>query len=370
MANGVNERGATDLATSNAILLSPREWLMVALIVAVFVIAAPRVWPSVQPFTPAVDYRVPFEFSEDYGLYRRLVDDCIDHDRLLMIGDSVIWGEYVTAEQSLSHCLNEQVGSPQFVNGGVNGTHPLALEGLARNYTGGLSGRSVIVHCNLLWMSSPERDLRTDEEVEFNHPRLTPQLFQRIPAYKASADARLGILFDRCLAYRDLVMHLRISCFESLDPYPWSLEHPYGNPIADFPPASPTPSATLRHRPVSWTTQGIPIQEFPWVELDSSLQWQAFRRTIELLEQRGNHVFVIVGPFNEHLLSADSRRSYQSLKSGVEAWLRANGAAHFIPEALPSDEYADASHPLSGGYERLAQQLLADRAFQRWLEER
>ena len=370
MANGTTAGAATDLATSNAILLSPREWLMAALIVAVFVIAAPRVWPSMQPFNPSVDYRIPFEFSEDYGLYRRLVDDCIDHDRLLLIGDSVIWGEYVTAEQSLSHYLNAQVGSPQFVNGGVNGTHPLALEGLVRDYAGGLSDRSVIVHCNLLWMSSPERDLQTDEAVEFNHPRLIPQLIPRVPAYQASADARMGILFDRCLAYRDLVEHLRISCFDSLDPYPWSLEHPDENPFTNFPPAAPTPSATLRHRPVSWTEQGIPMQEFPWVDLDGSLQWQAFCRTIELLEQRGNRVFVIVGPFNEHLLSAESRQSYRRLKSGVKEWLQAQGAAHFVPEALPSEEYADASHPLSSGYERLAEQLLSEAAFQQWLEER
>ena len=72
---------------------------------------------------------------------------------------------------------------------------------------------------------------------------------------------------------------------------------------------------------------------------------------------------VLVGPFNEHLLTAGSRRRYQRVKSGIPAWLRQEGIPHAAPPALPSAEYGDASHPLAAGYRRLAGELVQDAHF-------
>jgi hypothetical protein len=38
-----------------------------------------------------------------------------------------------------------------------------------------------------------------------------------------------------------------------------------------------------------------------------------------------------------------------------------------VLEVLPSDEYADASHPLTEGYDRLAKRLAAEPVFKTWL---
>ena len=176
----------------------------------------------------------------------------------------------------------------QFTNGGVSGSHPLALEGLVQDYTSGLAGKPVMLHCNLLWMSSPQRDLSVAEEVSFNHPYLIPQFIPRIPAYRASVNERLAVLFDRNVPLRSCVKHISITDFESLDPYAWSLEHPYENPLSQIRLTTPEPSETLRHLAVSWTERGITPQDFPWVDLETSLQWQAFRETVELLNRRHN----------------------------------------------------------------------------------
>ncbi len=364
------EYDAAELVSSNAIRLSIKEWVVAALLSMMLIIALPKVWSQIAIFNPIADYRIPFANSDDYWLYNQLVENSCDHDRILLIGDSVVWGEYVPVEHTLTHYLNEAQRSDRFVNGGVSGTHPLALEGLVEDYTGGLDNKSVVLHCNLLWMSSPQRDLSVEEEVSFNHPRLIPQFIPQIPAYRASANERLGVIFDRNVPLRSCVTHINITDFDSLDPYAWSLENPYENPLTHITLTTPEPSATLRHSAVSWTERGIPQQDFPWVDLETSLQWQAFRRTVQLLHGRENRVFVIVGPFNEHLLTAENRRTFQQLKNGVIDWLRTEEIPCFAPLTLPSEEYADASHPLSSGYVRMAKSILGDEAFQQWLESR
>jgi len=104
-------------------------------------------------------------------------------------------------------------------------------------------------------------------------------------------------------------------------------------------------------------------QDIQWVSLETSLQWKLFRRTVELLKTRGNAVFVLVGPFNEHMLKGKSPDVYGKMKSGIEDWLRQNSIPYFMPEALPSEFYSDASHPLAEGYALLAKQLFEDESF-------
>jgi len=38
-----------------------------------------------------------------------------------------------------------------------------------------------------------------------------------------------------------------------------------------------------------------------------------------------------------------------------------------VPDILPSELYADASHPLTAGYELLAKRIYADESFRKWL---
>ncbi len=74
-------------------------------------------------------------------------------------------------------------------------------------------------------------------------------------------------------------------------------------------------------------------------------------------------MFVLVGPFNEHLLTPESLQRYQQVKATIAAWLREKKVPHALPPPLPSEQYGDASHPLAEGYEQLAHQLMQDPFF-------
>ena len=55
------------------------------------------------------------------------------------------------------------------------------------------------------------------------------------------------------------------------------------------------------------------------------------------------------------------------LKQKVAAWLKSDGILSISPALLPSEEYGDASHPLSAGYARLAKSISRDPVFREWL---
>lgn len=282
-----------------------------------------------------------------------------------MLGDSVVWGHYVSKEETLSSYLSQQ-GKRPFVNLGVDGVHPAALAGLIEYHAGPIAGHRVLLQCNPLWMSSKQHDLQIDKQFNFQHPRLVPQFSPAIPCYQESLANKLSIVVDRNLAIFGWANHLRAAYFGNSDLQNWTLEHPYGNPVRAVTLRLPSPNEEPNPPPGDqpWTRRKIGKFNPAWVELDRSFQWQSFRRAVELLQARGNRVFVLVGPFNEHMLKEKSLAVYQDLKAGIGAWLAEQRIPHFVPAALPSDLYADASHPLGKGYAMLAGQLLECPAFQ------
>ena len=209
----------------------------------------------------------------------------------------MIWGEYVPPGESLASHLNRLdpgESNGRYGNLGVNGSHPLALEGLLRYYGRPLDGARVLLHFNPLWMSSPRHDLQVEEEFQFNHPELVPQFSPRIPCYRAGLSERLGISIERLAPLLSWVSHVRIAYYGSRDLHRWTVEHPQTNPLAPLANDLPVPLPRPRHRAVSWVERGQQ-QDFPWVEIGSSLQWQAFERTVELLRARDCDVFVLFG---------------------------------------------------------------------------
>jgi hypothetical protein len=179
------------------------------------------------------------------------------------------------------------------------------------------------------------------------------------------------------------VEHLQQASFGQKSILSWTLEEDGGNPPrypnvyknplsqitfrvpsapADDPQRGPQSS---RHRP--WTAGGQGTTRFDWVPLDASFQWRAFQRVVATLRERGNEVLVVVGPFNEHMIVEDNRAAYRELHQGIVTWLKENRVPCLVPELLPSELYADASHPLTEGYKLLAQRIYADQAFQTWV---
>ena len=185
---------AEPIAFSNGIRLNGRQWLGVGLVAVLLLIFAPLLWSQFEVFPLEADYRMPHDLSNDYWLYERFAGlAAADYDTVLL-GDSVVWGEYVTRQETLSHYLNELAGKQRFANLGLDGAHPLALSGLVEHYAASVRGKNVVLHCNPLWLSSPKADLQDDKATDSNHPRLVPQFFPHIPAYNAEISPRFGVL--------------------------------------------------------------------------------------------------------------------------------------------------------------------------------
>ena len=371
----------------NEVRVNLRQWVLAVVLVSIIVLLTPWLWTKLERFEIGADYRLPYSLSKDYWLYARRLGELNEAKQIPVLGDSVVWGEYVRPDGSLSHFLNEQAGGAgSFANAGVNGQFPLALEGLVRYYGGAIRDRKVLLHCNLLWMTSPKVDLSAKKEEKFNHVGLVPQFAPRIPCYRAEIADRLGIVIGRQVPFMAWVDHLQTAYFDQQNILAWTLAgngsdaasytNAYKNPLAQITRRVPTAPAddpergprSPRHKPWSGTGQGT--QRFEWVDLNASLQWGAFQRLTEILRARHNSLLVVVGPFNEHIMAAENRAAFRKLRDGAVQWLQENKIAFAVLETLPSELYADASHPLTEGYERMAKSLAQDAAFQNWLKAR
>ena len=370
----------------NEVRLDARQWLIVFVMLACVSWLVPRLWNKLERFDTGPDYRVPYELSKDYWLYQRRLHQAVAPGKVTLLGDSVVWGEYVLPDGTLSHFLNAQTGkADRFINGGLNGLFPLAQEGLIKHYAQALRHDKVLLQCNVLWMTSPKADLSTDKEEKFNHSTLVPQFLPRIPCYKANANDRLSAEVANHNDFIAWVAHLQNAYFGQKNIPNWTLQddgnepphypNAYRNPLTQIAMRVPTAPAddpqrgprSPRHKP--WTAAGQGATRFDWVSLESSLQWRAFQRVIDTLRKRHNDVFVLLGPFNEHMIAEDNRPAFHSLRQGIMDWLKANQVSAIAPETLPSDLYADASHPLTEGYRQLAQELLKDDKFRAWLDQ-
>ena len=312
-------------------------------------------------------FRTPYDEMEDYWAYGRLAKHTAAEHGVLMIGDSVVWGEYVAERETLTARLNEDTSvAARFVNGGVNGLHPLALAGLLQHYADLAAGDRIVIHLDLLWLTSPQRDLQNREARSFNHPRLIPQFQSAIVGYDTDVEQRLSIAIEQRVPFRQWVRHVRHHWFDGQDVAHWAIANPYAWPRAK---EVAVVAASKQRSFESWQSRGIPAQDFAWVELGTSLQWKAMRSLLEWCRSERLRVFVIVGPLNTHLMTSGSRDRWASTRDGVGAWLKEAGVPHWMPPPLDSALYADASHPLAAGYVVLARGLARDAAFGDWLRQ-
>lgn len=369
----------------NEFKLSFRQWFWVGGLVLLILAGAPWMWSRVEQFETGPDYRIPYTLSRDYWLFQRRLNDVRDDQAVVTLGDSVIWGEYVLPDGALTHFLNAATQQPRrFINAGVNGMFPLALEGLVEHYGGAVQHRKVLLHCNVLWMSSPKADLQVNKEEKFNHSRLVPQFTPRIACYRADANERLSAIVERSMGFHAWVSHLQSAHFGDKSIPAWTLQddggdpphypHAWQNPLGQITlrvPQAPVNDpqrgpASPRHK--SWNENGGGPVTFDWVTLDSSLQWAAFQRLLAGLQSRGNDVLVVLGPFNEHMIASGSMAGYVALKAGILSWLREGGHKCVTPQTLSSALYADASHPLTEGYQLMAEKLAGDPVFVEWIQ--
>jgi hypothetical protein len=352
---------------SNAMELTGRDWLVVGILTVLLVILAPAIWRQREQLPLNEDGRMPFAFSNDYWLYRQYAQELCARHNLVVVGDSVMWGRYVGPGATLAHYLNTAPGAEKWGNAALNGAHPAALAGLLEYYGQPITGKKVLLHMNPLWMGSAETDLTDPAKPPQNHPDLLPQFYPGIPSYKEEVSQRLGLVVRRNVSFLAWTGHLQKACFDGMDLGGWTLEHPCDSPLKqlhprEFPP-DPAPADA-----VPWTRRkNVRKQNLPWIPPADSFQWSSFERVLKLLEARPDQVFVLVGPFNDHMLTPESAARYHEVKRAITLRLQQLAVPSIAPDALPSDLYADASHPLAEGYSYLAQILLRDDGFRSFL---
>jgi len=373
-----------DLPITHEVRLTLTQWVTALLIVILMAVAIPRAWKSFERFDVGADYRIPYSLSDDYWLFDWYLQKVAGANPVVVLGDSVVWGEYVKSDGTLPHFLNAEAAKPgRFVNGGVNGLFPLAFEGLVRDYGKALQGRKVIVVCNFLWLSSPQADMQVKRDETVNHASLIPQFYPEVPGYQADAAARIGSVIGRHVSFMGWIRHLQNAYFNQRSITQWTLDedpdrprrypNAYRNPLARITCVVPSGQSddtergegSRRHKP--WSDASPRKAVFEWVDLKSSLQWAAFQRAVEVLRHRGNDVLVIVVPFNEHMIAEQAMDGYRTIQAGIVAWLNDKHVPFVMPDKLPSELYADASHPLTAGYEGLARQIFRSEAFRKWL---
>jgi len=355
--------------SSNAIRLSCREWLGCAVLLVLALTLGPRAWTVRERLDPGPAFRMPYELSEDYWLYTRWVRHATATRPAVVFGDSVIWGAYVDATNTLPACLNRLADRQLFANLGVPGLHLAAAAGLAEYYTRALRDKAVLVNLNPLWLSSRDVDLTGEEEARVQHPGLVPQFRPRLACYRAERGERITRVASRYLPVLGFLSHLKVLYQDNLDLKSWISEHPAENPYRarDALSRHVRESASAQRDAVSWHKRGMKKQDFPWVTLDASFQWQRFRAAIDVLRSRGNRVFVMVGPFNSHMMEPAALTKYTALRAGIERWLDNAKVPYCRAPDLPSDVFTDASHTTAAGYELIAEHLFADASFKAWL---
>ncbi|MBT4482690.1 MAG: hypothetical protein HOC71_03320 [Candidatus Latescibacteria bacterium] len=354
--------------SSNTIRLSWKNWVVVICIFILIFSLFPQFWGAIEKFNPSSSYRLPYILSSDYWMFRQWCKSACTEYPALIIGDSVVWGQYVRKDRTLSHFLNDMAGKDMFANTGVDGIHPAAMVGLINYFGKDIEHKNVIINLNPLWMSSIKHDLSSEEEFRFNHPRLVPQIIPDIACYRPSFNVIMGVVLERNIPFFSWLNHIRINHFENLNIQNWNIQNPYVNPLSVINLEIPVPDNNPKSKPITWQERGIKTQNFPWIPADESFQWSSFKRVIKILIERENNIYILFGPFNPYILTEESYQRFQSMKSDMEKWFLENNLSYYSVPDLPSDYYADGSHPLKEGYKKIAVDLFKTESFKKWMK--
>jgi lysophospholipase L1-like esterase len=328
----------------------------------------PPAWRSLEKFDTPTDFRLAYDYRDDYWLFAGWAKTAKERCPVLFLGDSVIWGMYVGNDKTLPARLNGRLEKETVANLAIDGLHSVAMYGLIKHHGSAITNSKVILHLNPLWLSSKRQDLTGDKEFGIHHPRLLPQWFPRIRAYRQTLRAKVPIVGEKYLPQVSLINHLRLNNFDNKNFGQWVVDNPHKDPFSQLSlridAASNKNVGDAKDRP----QPNLSVKDWPWVALTESLQWKYFVKTVKLLTRRSNKVFVMVGPISPHVLTPESLRRYRTLQSDVAAWLDQHKIDYFAVPDMSSDFYTDASHPTGAGYDVIAKQMLDDDKFVDWIK--
>lgn len=361
------------IPNSNSIILTGKEWLVTIGIFLIISFGLYFGWYHWEKLSVETDYRSTCweERMSDYWAFSQWSRIACDKFKILLIGDSVVWGQEVSNTETISHYINQELGNEEVANLGIDGLNNAAMIGMFSYYARYIHKKKIILVFNPLRMTNPSRDNRGKGKdlLRFYHPRLVPQFDRRI-SYYINLNERLGYLAENYLRLPSFVRHLIVNYFENKSLAVWLMDHPYQLPFS---------AITFQGAPMMKKKQGLGIawsnrkgarkSNDPFMSLNESIQWEYFLKAIKLLKNKGNNVFVLLGPYNTYCMTDESRKRFFAMMDTVKKKLDELGYPYFdsTNDLLPSEEYADNCHALKGGHIILAQALTGDVKFRQWL---
>jgi hypothetical protein len=331
--------------------------------IIVMAIAMPALFPLTGEQFFTSDYRLPYNLGEDYFLYKKYAGSVAGYNTIPVIGDSVIWGHYTSDTDTLTAHLNRRQDIADFSNMGIDGIHPAVMYGLAENYCRALTNKKIIIGINLLWMSSPRHDLTGGKNSEINHRGLLPQFTEIIPAYNPSFEERLSFVIKRNTSFFLWIDHLRLTKFRGKNLYRWCMDNPGKNTLQFF-----NPVTRIYELPEPMDASKFPLQDPQWVKTEQSLQWRYTLKTLKLLKEQDNDILAIITPFNRYMLTEESANQNELIINAIKDNLASEGITAIIPEIPPKEEFADSSHPTGKGYRTIAENLLENSEFKKFIK--
>jgi len=351
-------------------VLSPRDWLAASVFVAAVLGTVYYGWGAWERYAPGPDHRETCwaELQSDYWAYMRWCKYARDHYDILLLGDSVVWGQEVAHDETISHYINEYLGRHVVANLGNDGLFMAGIRGMVVHYGDYLSGTNIILQFNPLWLASPKNDLRGEEKSRYHHPRLIPQFDPRITYYH-DLNTRIGYRVEHIFRVFPFVRHLMANYFDNRSIAGWMMAHPYENVLGAITFEAAPVMAEKQGKGRSWRAKGMEQVNNPFVSLEESIQFELFLDAVEHLRRSGTHVFIMVGPYNDHYEEPESRRRLFALvyeAMGIFDERRYPYYNTFELE-LPSETFGDDCHLLRKGNDLLARGLVADEGFRKWL---
>lgn len=359
----------SSFSNSNAMILSLKEWVVTLVLVVLISGIIYYGWSSWEIFNPGPDYRETCwaEKMTDYWAHSRWSRYAAQSNyKVFLIGDSVIWGQEVNNDQTISHFLNEHYGEEIFANLGMDALFPTAFPGLIKFY--GKSYSNVIIQFNPHWFEDVNIDLQGNRK-RFYHPRLVTQFDSRIHYNDYSLNERLGYKVENYIGIFSLVHHIMANYYDNKSISTWMNDNPYRNPFTAITFQAAPIMAKSQGKGIDWKKKRQRITNFPFVVLSESIQWKYFLEAIDILQKRNVPCFVLLGPYNTYMLTPESRENLHALIDDVKKRLDIHRAPYFDTTSgfLPSETFADACHLLGDGHELLARILLKDASFEEWL---
>ena len=345
--------------SSNAIRLSMKEITIGCIIFAIAVfLLLPLFWRHFENLEFDKDFRLSEKYRDDYWIYEKWANEAAEKYPVIFLGDSVIWGMYVNNASTLPAKLNRLAGKELVANLAIDGMHSVALEGLLDNYAKNIKNKTVILHYNPLWMNSRDYDLSGRKPMRIHHPRLIPQFIDKPASYDEDLTARMDAVKEKNIAFFSLLNHIRLAFFDNSDFKEWIVENPYSNPLKEIgKKLEVCENEKNTNSNDDWSKKGITPQNWDWLTLEDSRQWKAFTRIINTLQNNNNKVLVMVGPINPYILTPESLAKYRKLQNDIKDFLDKKKIDCCIVPDMPSNTYADASHPLEKGYQIIADKL-------------